>query len=95
MSVETRLPGSRRACVQRALDESAAIAAIKLVARLEDYVLETMFTGKAMAGLLADVRSSTSTRTMWRCSCRPGGFPALFARAQEFVGEAAPTRPMA
>ena len=69
-----------------------AIAAIELVARLEGILLDPVFTGKAMAGLLADIKGGTLKPDDIVVFVHTGGIPALFAHAQEFVTEAAPTR---
>ena len=56
-----------------------AVEAIELIGRLEGVVLDPVYTGKAMAGLLAAVRDgrigSDETVVFWHT----GGAPALFA----------------
>ncbi|MEX0665033.1 MAG: D-cysteine desulfhydrase family protein [Acidimicrobiia bacterium] len=56
-----------------------ALEAIRLAARLEGLVLDPVYTGKAMAGLIAAVRegrvTSQDTVVFWHT----GGAPALFA----------------
>ncbi len=56
-----------------------AVEAIRLVAKLEGLVLDPVYTGKAMAGLIAAVRdgrfASSDTVVFWHT----GGAPALFA----------------
>ncbi len=55
--------------------------AILLAARLEGLVLDPVYTGKAMAGLVAAVRDGRiepdATAVFWHT----GGAPALFASA--------------
>ncbi len=55
------------------------VDAIRLVAKLEGLVLDPVYTGKAMAGLIAAVRdgrfTSSDTVVFWHT----GGAPALFA----------------
>ena len=70
---------------------SEAIAAIQLVARLEGILLDPVFTGKAMAGLLADIKGGRLAPDDIIVFVHTGGIPALFAHAHEFVTEAAPT----
>jgi D-cysteine desulfhydrase family pyridoxal phosphate-dependent enzyme len=57
----------------------AAVEAVHLAARLEGIVLDPVYTGKAMAGLVAAVRdgriASDETVVFWHT----GGAPALFA----------------
>ena len=65
------------------------IAAIKLVARLEGILLDPVFTGKAMAGLLADVEAGRLTSGDVAVFVHTGGIPGLFTHAREFVVEAA------
>jgi len=68
-----------------------AIAAIHLVARLEGVLLDPVYTGKAMAGLLADIQGRHLRPDEVVVFVHTGGIPALFAHADEFVAENAPT----
>ncbi|HET8999523.1 MAG TPA: pyridoxal-phosphate dependent enzyme [bacterium] len=67
------------------------IAAIRLVARLEGILLDPVFTGKAMAGLLADAKDGRLKADDVVVFVHTGGIPGLFAHAHEFLMEAAPT----
>jgi D-cysteine desulfhydrase len=53
--------------------------ALDLVARLEGVVLDPVYTGKAMAGLIAAVRSGEITESEQILFVHTGGTPALFA----------------
>jgi 1-aminocyclopropane-1-carboxylate deaminase/D-cysteine desulfhydrase-like pyridoxal-dependent ACC family enzyme len=66
------------------------IAAIRLVARLEGILLDPVFTGKAMAGLLADVEAGHLKSADVAVFVHTGGIPGLFAHAREFVAETVP-----
>jgi 1-aminocyclopropane-1-carboxylate deaminase/D-cysteine desulfhydrase-like pyridoxal-dependent ACC family enzyme len=68
-----------------------AITAIELMARLEGILLDPVFTGKAMACLLADIKGGHLKRDDIVVFVHTGGIPALFAHAREFLTEAAPT----
>ncbi len=68
-----------------------AIAAIQLVARLEGILLDPVFTGKAMAGLLADAKDGSVKRDDIVVFVHTGGIPGLFAHAHEFLMEAPST----
>jgi D-cysteine desulfhydrase len=62
-----------------AAPSETGMAAIELAARLEGLVLDPVYTGKAMAGLVAaraDGRISARTRTVF---LHTGGLPGLFA----------------
>ena len=61
-----------------ALSESA-VEAITLAARLEGLVLDPVYTGKAMAGLVAAVRDGRIARDDTVVFWHTGGAPALFA----------------
>ncbi len=67
-----------------------AIAAIQLVARLEGILLDPVFTGKAMAGLLADAKDGSLKVEDVVVFVHTGGIPGLFAHADEFLLETAP-----
>ena len=61
--------------------------AVRLAARSEGILLDPVYTGKAMAGLLGMIRAGEigagETVLFWHT----GGAPALFAYASELVGE--------
>jgi D-cysteine desulfhydrase family pyridoxal phosphate-dependent enzyme len=57
----------------------AAVAAIELAARHEGLVLDPVYTGKAMAGLVAAVREERIDRGRAVLFWHTGGSPALFA----------------
>lgn len=65
---------------------AAMIEAVELVARTEGILLDPVYTGKAMAGLLARVRSGAfapdETVVFWHT----GGAPGLFAYPELFQG---------
>ena len=58
-------------------------AAMALVARTEGIVLDPVYTAKAMAGLIADIRSGEVGRDETVVFLHTGGLPALFALADE------------
>lgn len=58
----------------------AATEAIRLLARTEALLLDPTYTGKAMAGLLADVRSGAVGPGETVVFLHTGGVPGLFAR---------------
>jgi 1-aminocyclopropane-1-carboxylate deaminase/D-cysteine desulfhydrase-like pyridoxal-dependent ACC family enzyme len=72
------------------ISTAEGIGAIRLLARLEGILLDPVFTGKAMAGLLADVESRRLAPGDVVVFVHTGGIPGLFAHAREFVTEAAP-----
>ena len=67
-----------------------ALEAIELAARLEGLVLDPVYTGKAMAGLVAAVREGRIGRDATIVFWHTGGAPALFASryAHSFEGSA-------
>jgi 1-aminocyclopropane-1-carboxylate deaminase/D-cysteine desulfhydrase-like pyridoxal-dependent ACC family enzyme len=73
-----------------AVSTPEGIDAIRLVARLEGILLDPVFTGKAMAGLLADIKAGALGTTDVAVFVHTGGIPALFTHAHEFAGNAAP-----
>jgi D-cysteine desulfhydrase family pyridoxal phosphate-dependent enzyme len=62
----------------------AAVEAIELAARLEGLVLDPVYTGKAMAGLVAAVREERVPREGALVFWHTGGSPALFA--ERYIG---------
>jgi 1-aminocyclopropane-1-carboxylate deaminase/D-cysteine desulfhydrase-like pyridoxal-dependent ACC family enzyme len=61
------------------------IDAVHLVARTEGILLDPVYTGKAMAGLLDLVRQGVLERDQTVCFIHTGGTPALFAYRDCFV----------
>jgi 1-aminocyclopropane-1-carboxylate deaminase/D-cysteine desulfhydrase-like pyridoxal-dependent ACC family enzyme len=59
------------------------IDAIRLVARTEGLLLDPVYTGKAMAGLIAGARSGELQPPL--VFLHSGGTPALFAYATELI----------
>lgn len=62
-------------------------AAMALCARTEGLVLDPVYTAKAMAGLIADIRSGVVGRDETVVFLHTGGLPALFALAEEVAQE--------
>ena len=58
------------------------VEAIRLVARAEGIFLDPTYTGKAMAGLIAEIRSGRITKGETVVFLHTGGEPALFAHAE-------------
>ena len=66
------------------------LAAIRLLARLEGLLLDPVYTGKAMAGLVAMIREGRFSDKQNVVFLHTGGWPALFAYEEELAGEGAP-----
>ena len=62
-------------------DTPACLEAITLVARTEGILLDPVYTGKAMAGLLADIRAGAITPSETVVFLHTGGLPGIFAHA--------------
>ena len=62
--------------------------ALRLVARTEGVILDPVYSGKAMAGLIDQVRSGRPSRGESVVFVHTGGTPALFAYAQDLGLEA-------
>jgi D-cysteine desulfhydrase family pyridoxal phosphate-dependent enzyme len=58
------------------------VEAIRLVARTEGIFLDPTYTGKAMAGLIAEIRSGRMRRDETVMFLHTGGEPALFAHPE-------------
>ncbi len=72
------------------------LEAIDLLARSEGILLDPVYTGKAMAGLIADIRSGSIEPSETVVFLHTGGLPGLFAHAAELaapVRQADPARP--
>ena len=68
--------------------------AIDLAARLEGIVLDPVYTGKAMAGLVAAVRDGRIAPDQRTVFLHTGGMPALFATAYaRWIATALPSAP--
>jgi len=63
----------------------AALAAIKLAARAEGLLLDPVYTGKAMAGLIDHARRGRLDRDSVVVFIHTGGLPALFAFKDELL----------
>lgn len=61
-----------------------AVAAVRLAARLEGVVLDPIYTGKAMAGLIAAARDGRIASSETVVFLHSGGLPGLFAQAAAF-----------
>ena len=66
------------------LPTDAMIEAVKLTARLEGLLLDPVYTGKAMAGLIDAVRCGTFAATDNVVFWHTGGTPGLFAYSDIF-----------
>jgi len=60
------------------------IEAVKLIARLEGTLLDPVYSGKAMAGLIGMIRQGRFGRDESIIFIHTGGMPALFAYADLF-----------
>jgi D-cysteine desulfhydrase family pyridoxal phosphate-dependent enzyme len=61
--------------------------AVGMVAKLEGLVLDPVYTGKAMAGLIADIRRGRIDRSERVLFMHTGGAMALFAYPEVFAGD--------
>lgn len=61
------------------------LAAIKLLAQTEAVLLDPIYTAKAFAGMLADIRDGCYTADDSIIFLHTGGIPALFAQPELFV----------
>jgi D-cysteine desulfhydrase family pyridoxal phosphate-dependent enzyme len=78
------------------LDTPACLEAISLVARMEGILLDPVYTGKAMAGLLADIRAGAIPPSESVVFLHTGGLPGIFAHAAglaAWIGLSAEVRP--
>ncbi len=64
------------------IPSAEGIAAIRWVARTEGIFLDPTYTGKAMAGLMAEIRSGRIGRDETIVFLHTGGEPGLFAHAE-------------
>jgi D-cysteine desulfhydrase/L-cysteate sulfo-lyase len=72
------------------LPSPAALAAIALAARTEGLLLDPIYTGKAMAGLIDHARSGQVGPDSVVVFIHTGGLPALFAFPDELLAGSAP-----
>jgi 1-aminocyclopropane-1-carboxylate deaminase/D-cysteine desulfhydrase-like pyridoxal-dependent ACC family enzyme len=66
--------------------------ALALVARTEGILLDPIYTAKAMAGLVSDVRRKTYSEGQNIVFVHTGGTPALFAYNEELATNIAPRK---
>lgn len=69
----------------------ACLEAISLVARTEGILLDPVYTGKAMAGLLTDIRAGAILPSESVVFLHTGGLPGIFAQAAELAASIDPT----
>lgn len=63
----------------------ACLEAIRLAARTEGILLDPVYTGKAMAGLIADIRAGEIAPTETVVFLHTGGLPGIFAHAADLA----------
>jgi 1-aminocyclopropane-1-carboxylate deaminase/D-cysteine desulfhydrase-like pyridoxal-dependent ACC family enzyme len=68
------------------------LEAIVLTARTEGIVLDPVYTGKAMAGLIADIRARRIAPDATVVFLHTGGLPGVFAHAADLVDAETGTR---
>ena len=69
------------------------VEAVRLVARTQGIVLDPVYSGKAMAGLMDLIRQGQFDRETRILFIHTGGTPALFAYANAFAESAGFSRP--
>jgi D-cysteine desulfhydrase len=69
------------------LPTAEMIEAVRLLARLEGVLLDPVYTGKAMAGLIGLVRRGTFRKGENVLFLHTGGAPALYAYQKVLEGE--------
>jgi D-cysteine desulfhydrase family pyridoxal phosphate-dependent enzyme len=67
----------------------ACLEAIRLLARSEGILLDPVYTGKAMAGLIADIRAGSISPAETVVFLHTGGLPGIFGQARELAAAAA------
>jgi len=70
------------------------LEAIVLAARTEGLVLDPVYTGKAMAALIGQIRRGEVTPGETVVFLHTGGAPALFAQAERLAAVVASQRPV-
>ncbi len=68
------------------LPTAEMVAAVEMVARLEGILLDPVYTGKAMAGLIGLIRQGFFRKGANVLFVHTGGSPALYAYAETFWG---------
>jgi D-cysteine desulfhydrase family pyridoxal phosphate-dependent enzyme len=68
------------------LSTPACLEAIRLVARSEGILLDPVYTAKAMAGLIGDIRAGDIAPDDTAVFLHTGGLPGVFAHAAELAG---------
>ena len=68
------------------LASAASVAAVRLAGRTAGLVLDPVYTGKAMAGLIHAVESGLIARGAYVAFLHSGGAPGLFHHAADFAG---------
>ena len=63
------------------------MAAVRLLARTEGLLLDPVYTGKAMAGLIADIRGGSLDADEPVLFLHTGGYAALFGYADAVLDE--------
>ncbi len=71
------------------IPDAGTVAAIELAARTEALILDPVYTGKAMAGLIAHVREGRWQRDDAIVFLHSGGAPGLFAGAHLVIARSA------
>lgn len=71
---------------------TAGLDGMALLGRLEGILLDPIYTGKAFAGLIADIRAGTLGRDETVVFLHTGGMPALFAYAEPVIDHVRGTR---
>jgi len=72
--------------------DAATVEAVELVARLEGIVLDPVYTGKAMAGLIDLIRLKRFSRKNVVVFLHTGGAPALFGYRELFMCQGSPAK---
>lgn len=62
------------------------VSAIRLVAQTEGILLDPVYTGKAMAGLINQIQTGRIVKGQTVIFLHTGGWPGLFAHANELAG---------
>lgn len=70
-----------------AIPTEEMVEAVKLVARTEGILLDPVYTGKAMAGLIGKIRKGEFTREDRVLFLHTGGTPALYTVPQLFLSQ--------
>ena len=68
------------------------LEAIELTARTEGILLDAIYTGKAMAGLIDHIRTGRLHAGQNVIFVHTGGTPALFAQSEELARRVAPRK---